>query len=217
MPEHYQNKTNSNETESKIINELPTTDHLHAADVPEMAIAPKATFVSILGVGAPGTDAFYRKMAFITDIGRILTHGDNTLDGSPVVEILYWYPDDAIQVGIADFYSVNPISSLLYRMLVQINENTSKADVEMARRSAMSASDMENEKLEIVTIPEQVVVQVMHHGPFANEYDTLARLGAIADHYGVRRSGPHHEIHLDPFNRSTPQDTLRTILRDPVS
>ncbi|WP_400243801.1 GyrI-like domain-containing protein [Niallia sp. JL1B1071] len=217
MTEHRQNKTNSNYTKRKIIDELPTTDHLHAADIPEIVIAPEATFVSILGVGAPGTDAFYRKMAFITDIGRILTYGANPPNASPVVEIIYWYPDDAIQVGIADFYSVNPISSLKYRMMVRINETTTKTDVEMARHSAMSASDTENEKLEIVTIPEQVVVQVMHHGPFANENDTLARLGALADHYGVRRSGPHHEIHLDPFNRSTPQDTLRTILRDPVS
>ena len=36
-------------------------------------------------------------------------------------------------------------------------------------------------------------------------------------HLGVVRSGPHQELHLDPFTLDTPQDTLRTILRDPVS
>lgn len=89
----------------------------------------------------------HRKMAFITDIGRILKQGDYTLEASPVVEILYWYPDDAIQVGIADFYSMNPISSLFYRMMVQINETTTMTAVGMAHYSTMSASDMENEKL----------------------------------------------------------------------
>jgi hypothetical protein len=42
-------------------------------------------------------------------------------------------------------------------------------------------------------------------------------LGAFADGAGVARSGPHHEIHLDAFTRQTPQDALRTILRDPVA
>lgn len=61
------------------------------------------------------------------------------------------------------------------------------------------------------------MVQVMHVGPFANEFDTLERLGALADNHSVKRNGPHHEIHLDPFTRETPQARLCTILRDPVA
>ncbi|MXG26714.1 GyrI-like domain-containing protein [Streptomyces sp. YIM 132580] len=60
------------------------------------------------------------------------------------------------------------------------------------------------------------VVQVMHQGPLDNEYETLARLGAFARERGLRRAGPHREVRLDPFTAQTPQDTLRTILRDPV-
>jgi hypothetical protein len=59
--------------------------------------------------------------------------------------------------------------------------------------------------------------KALHHGPFADEFGTLERLGAFADGAGVARSGPHHEIHLDAFTRQTPQDALRTILRDPVA
>ncbi|MFD5360821.1 GyrI-like domain-containing protein [Streptomyces tendae] len=66
-------------------------------------------------------------------------------------------------------------------------------------------------------LPESRVVQVMHHGPFKGEFETLARLGAFARERGLRRSGPHREIHIDPFTAQTPQDALRTILRDPVA
>ncbi|KFG75675.1 hypothetical protein [Streptomyces mutabilis] len=40
------------------------TSHLAAADTPELVRAPKATFLSVGGSGRPGTEAFYRKMAF---------------------------------------------------------------------------------------------------------------------------------------------------------
>jgi hypothetical protein len=57
----------------------------------------------------------------------------------------------------------------------------------------------------------------MHHRPFAEEFPTLELPGGLAQARGARRSGPHHEIHMDGFTRGTPQDTLRTILRDPVA
>jgi hypothetical protein len=71
--------------------------------------------------------------------------------------------------------------------------------------------------VELFALPEQDVVQVMHHGPFAEEFGTLARLGEFAQGLGLHRTGPHHELHLDGFSRETPQHSLRTILRDPVA
>jgi hypothetical protein len=73
------------------------------------------------------------------------------------------------------------------------------------------------DEMELFALPEQDVVQVMHHGPFAEEFGTLARLGRFAEGLGLHRSGPHHELHLDGFTRDTPQQSLRTILRDPVA
>ena len=50
----------------------------------------------------------------------------------------------------------------------------------------------------------------------ANVATTKHKDGDFASQHGLRRAGPHHEIHLDAFTRTTPQETLRTILRDPV-
>lgn len=189
------------------------TEHLHAADAPEHVRAPAVTYVAVLGAGAPGTDEFYRKKTLVTDIAGALDPATAT----PVEEIQYWYPERSRHVEIADFYSVNPVPSLLYRVLSQVPAGTTQEDLDAARARAASTADTASDEVTVFAVPEQDVVQVMHHGPFAEEYATLERLGAFATARGVRRSGPHHEVHLDAFTRTTPQGSLRTILRDPVA
>ena len=190
----------------------PLSEHLHSADVPEYVRAPRVDYVAVLGDGAPGSDEFYRKKILVSDIARILNQNDVT----PVVEIQFWYPKDSTPVEIADFYSVNAIPSLLYRVLARIPEGMTEADIAQARARAASVADTAADDVTAFTIPEQDVVQVMHRGPFAEEFGTLRRLGDFARTRNLHRAGPHHEIHLDAFTRATPQATLRTILRDPV-
>jgi hypothetical protein len=190
-----------------------STEHLHAADIPEFVRTPPVTYVAVMGNGAPGTDEFYRKKALLSQIARAL----NPKESTPVVEIQYWYPEGSTPVEIADFYSVNPISSLLYLVLAEAPTGTTQTDIESARTRASSAADTATDNVVVFSMPEQDVVQIMHHGPFAEEFGTLGLLGDFAHQQGLRRSGPHHEIHLDGFTGTTPQETLRTILRDPVS
>ena len=189
------------------------TPHLHATAEPELVRAPTVTYASVLGAGAPGTDEFYRKKAFVADLARELSTGG----ADPVVEIQYWYPEGSAPVDIADFYSVNPVHALEYRVLALVPDGTSTDALSVARSVAASPSDRATDVVELFSVPEHDVVQVMHRGPFADEFATLARLGGFAQDRGVRRDGPHHELHLDGFTRQTPQDTLRTILRDPVA
>jgi hypothetical protein len=195
------------------MNTTQLTEHLHASDSPEHVQTPDVHYVAVLGDGAPGSDQFYRKKMLVSDIARILNHSDET----PVVEIQFWYPENSTPVEIADFYSVNPIPSLLYRVLAQVPEGTTEAEIAEARAQAASVADTESDDVTPFTIPAQDVVQVMHHGPFSEEYETLDRLGDYARKSDLHRAGPHHEIHLDAFTRTTPQGTLRTILRDPVA
>ena len=188
------------------------TQHLHASDAPEHVRTPRVDYVAVLGDGAPGSDEFYRKKILVSDIARILNESDET----PVVELQFWYPKNSRPVEIADFYSVNPIPSLRYRVLAHIPEGARAADIAAARSRAASTADTSSDQVTAFSIPEQDVVQVMHHGPFAEEFATLSRLGDYARRRDLHRAGPHHEIHLDAFTRTTPQNTLRTILRDPV-
>ncbi|MFW6775651.1 GyrI-like domain-containing protein [Nocardioides sp. CPCC 205120] len=188
------------------------TRHLHASDDPELVRTPAVHYVAVPGSGAPGTDDFYRKKLFVGELARTLGDGD----ARPVIEIQYWYPEHLLPVEIADFYSVNPVDALQYRVMAAVPEGTTVQELADARARA-GTPDSAADVVELLTVPEQDVVQVLHHGPFAEELATLGRLGRFAASLGLRRSGPHHELHLDAFSRTTPQATLRTILRDPVA
>jgi hypothetical protein len=186
-----------------------------ASDEPELVISPHATYVSVSGTGAPATSVWHRKKRLVTDIARQLA--TNGLAPEKAIEhVDYRYLDSMPATNIADFYSVNPLDELHYRALAQVNDGVTLDDIAAARRAAASDLD-DDDELEIVIIPEQHVMQVMHHGFFAHELATLARLGAAAELLGLKRSGPHQEIYLDAFTPETPQDNLRTILRDPVA
>lgn len=179
----------------------------HAADEPERTTIAPATYLAISGSGPPGTDAFYAKKDAIS---RAAEH----LDLAGPIEIIYWFDPEHGEVDIARFYWTVDLSHLRYRILVGVPDETTlpalaDADDELADALGFG--------MEVFVMDEGEVVQVMHHGPFADEDETLARLGAFADRHGLRRSGPHHEIHLDAFGPGIPQDNLRTILRDPVA
>lgn len=195
---------------------LPLTDHFAASDEPELVRSPATRYVFVTGAGAPGDDEYYRKKALIVDIARALAPATSPAS-EPVAEGQYWYPDRSTPVGIADFYSVNPVSALHYRLMAAVGATTTDKDIDAVRIAAASASDIAADRLELLDLPEETVVQVMHHGPFAGELATLNRLGQFAERAGLARNGPHREMYLDAYTSETPQDTLRTILRDPVT
>ncbi|MBA8807001.1 GyrI-like domain-containing protein [Promicromonospora sukumoe] len=199
---------------------LPTA-LLAAGDEPELVRSPATRYVAVLGAGAPGNEEYYRRMALVSDVARALVP-DRAAPGAAapdrsVVEGQYWYPEGSAPVGIADFYSVHPVTELSYRLMVAVAQETTADDVAAARTAAASPSDTAGDALEVVDLPEETVVQVMHHGPFADELATLDRLGRFAAGAGVARSGPHREVYLVAYTAETPQDGLRTILRDPVA
>lgn len=196
---------------------LPLTDHLAASDEPELVRSPATRYVFVTGAGAPGDDEYYRKKALVVDVARALAPAASPGASDPVAEGQYWYPEGSTPVGIADFYSVNPVSELQYRLMAAVGATTTDKDIAAARDTAASPSDTAQDRLGLFDLPEETVVQVMHHGPFADELATLNRLGQFAERTGLARNGPHREMYLDAYTSETPQDTLRTILRDPVA
>lgn len=63
--------------------------------------------------------------------------------------------------------------------------------------------------------PAGRAVQMLHTGPFDREPESLRQMQEFIEERGLRRDGPHHEIYLSDFRRTSP-DKLRTILREPV-
>ncbi|GAA3799395.1 GyrI-like domain-containing protein [Cellulomonas soli] len=65
-------------------------------------------------------------------------------------------------------------------------------------------------------VDEGLSLQILHHGPYADEAPTLRRLHSeVIPERGLRERGLHHEIYLSDARRTAPEK-LRTVLRQPV-
>lgn len=120
---------------------LRLTDHFAASDEPELVRSPATRYVFATGAGAPGDDEYYRKKALIVDVARALAAASSPGASEPVAQGQYWYPDGSTPVGIADFYSVNRVSALHYRLMAAVGATTTDKDIAAARDVAASPSD----------------------------------------------------------------------------
>jgi len=80
------------------------------------------------------------------------------------------------------------------------------------RKGKAPASDW----LRFGVVEEGDAVQVMHHGPYADEGPTVAALHAFIGEAGLALRGTHHEVYLSDPRRAAPEK-MRTIIRQPVS
>ena len=62
---------------------------------------------------------------------------------------------------------------------------------------------------------EGLSVQIMYHGPYADEGPTIARMHEFIHQNGYGFNGKHHEIYLSDPRRTAPEK-LRTVIRQPV-
>jgi len=188
-----------------------------AKQQPEVVAIGKASYVSILGKGSPGTAVFYEKKKAIKEFVAELESnyaGTDLAFSSDVVEIFYWFDEDKVgYVDIGNFYTTVDLALLQYRIAIRIPEFiTSEAIGQIAlQRHDKSAMGFEH-----FTYTAGTCVQLLHKGPLAGELETLPLLQEFATENGFKKSGMHHEIHLTHFELGQSQAHLQTILRDPV-
>ena len=60
-----------------------------------------------------------------------------------------------------------------------------------------------------------VCVQILHIGPYEEEYRSLQKIEQYMKENNLVKNGPHHEIYLSDPRRTSPEK-LRTIPRQPV-
>jgi len=189
-----------------------------AKEQPELVEIEKASYVSILGKGSPGTAVFYEKKKAITEFLTALENNYAETDlafSSSVVEIFYWFDEEKVgHVDIGNFYTTVELDLLQYRIAIRIPDFITIDDIKQIagqRPDISFAGDFEH-----FTYTAGACVQLLHKGPFAGELETLPILQKFATDNGFKKSGMHHEIHLTHFELGQSQEHLQTILRDPV-
>jgi hypothetical protein len=109
-----------------------------------------------------------------------------------------------------------PRSEWSYKMMIRMpdyiiqDQVTSSIEAVVTKKKIPLAKD-----IELFTMTEGKVVQMLHNGPFSTEPETLQQLQHFIEKNGFEKNGLHHEIYLSDYNKSAPEK-LKTILREPV-
>jgi len=181
----------------------------------ERLTVPPLSYLVVDGIGDPSTAPAYTAAVQTLYAVSYGTRGLVKAAGGEVWTVMplegLWWADDwaAFTSGHRDEWR--------WRMMIAQPEVVTAPMVaealELAVRKGRAPA---GERLRLEVLDEGEALQVMHHGPYAEEGPTIAALHASISALGLAPSGPHHEIYLSDPRRSAPE-RMRTILRQPVA
>ncbi|RAJ37195.1 GyrI-like domain-containing protein [Pedobacter cryoconitis] len=118
--------------------------------------------------------------------------------------------------GLWDLNEHPPQRKWKYILLIRIPAYIQKDSLYTAIEHVVSTKEILLAKeIELYTMQENNVVQVLHTGSFCTEPGAVQQLHAFIEKKGLQKTGLHHEVYLSDFRNTVPEK-LRTILRQPV-
>ncbi|MET9864232.1 GyrI-like domain-containing protein [Streptomyces smyrnaeus] len=100
-----------------------------------------------------------------------------------------------------------------WHLFLRLPDELDPATVDRAREAARP-SVAAVDRVQLVTFTEGLCVQLVHHGPYADEPASLARMDRYMRDNGLVPNGLHHEIYLSDVTETDPAK-MRTLLRHP--
>jgi hypothetical protein len=176
---------------------------------------PAMPFLMIDGTGDPNTSTGYREAiealyGVAYALKFMLKRGPQAADYVVMPSEGLWWSED-----MADFLTDNRAGWQWTMMIAQpppVTGDMVAAAIEETRKKK-GLPGLAHLRSEV--FQEGLSAQIMHHGPYAAEGPTIARLHEQIAAGGYRRRGKHHEIYLSDPRRSDPEK-MRTVLRQPV-
>ena len=195
--------------------------HLYRPSAKEVAVVdvPPLQFVMIDGAIEPGespgtSPAFGQAMQALYGISYTLKFASKRRQEDPIdysvmaLEALWWVEDD-------DFDITRPDNWHWTAMMMQPEHITNDMFREALGQLAKKKPDLALDLLRFETFHEELSVQIMHIGPYAEEPATIAKMDEFARENGYRMRDRHHEIYLGDPRRADPAK-LKTVLRHPI-
>jgi len=179
---------------------------------PVLVDIPPIPYLSVVGQGSPGGDAFVRgvQSLFGAAFGIKMARKFAGLGDYKVCPLQgQWWVDGKSWMEV-------PRDKWQWKLMIRTPENITQSDLEAAREAAKrKKKDFDLDAVVLETIDEGRCVQVLHVGPYSMEHKTIAAMDAFAIGQGLTMHGLHHEIYLSDPRRVDPAK-LKTILRHPV-
>lgn len=194
-------------------------DYYSASGNPEMINIGKMYFVSMLAKGSFTDGIFYQRIAVLQQVVQKISDvfkGSDQFFESLVLEGLYWNDNKYGEHTISQVFDAGPLSELNYRLMIRVPEYVTEEHLSGAIKHLPIEQKEIAKSLGLFEYEEGRCVQMLHVGPFINEYQTLGQLEEYAGVNQLQKGGIHHEIYLVDFTKGGSQDHLKTILREPV-
>lgn len=191
---------------------------------PSVIDVPQMVFIMADGEGDPNTSASYKNaMEVLYGLSYSIKMSKmNSIQPEgyfeyvvPPLEGLWWIEGDAF-----DGRRILDKKQFRFTSMIRQPEFVTQEVFEAAKEVLLKKKpeiDFSTTRLE--TFKEGLCCQIMHHGPYDDEPETVAELNQFIMEHGyvcdISESRWHHEIYLgDP--RKTAPERLRTVIRHPV-
>ena len=175
---------------------------------------PKMNFLMIDGKGAPGSIDHKNAIEALYSVAYTLkftVKREQEIDYSvPPLEGLWWAED------LSDYVKDNR-ENWEWRMMIMQPEFVSKslykkAISQVEEKKKLIALD----EIQFEAFREGRSAQTLHIGPFSEEGPTIERVHSFILEGGKKIIGKHHEIYLNDYRRTKPEN-LKTVIRQPMS
>lgn len=184
---------------------------------PQLCRIPKQKFLTIKGQGNPNSPEFSERVGGLFPLAwtlKMMPRKGVEIEGYYDYVV---YPLEGYWTMPADFQGGTMDKDLLiYEIMIKQPDFITEELVEEAKRMVIAAKKAEPpllEAIELKTIEEGLVVQVLHKGSFDEEYRSFEKISEFCEENHLIRVGKEHkEIYLSDFKKTAP-DKLKTILR----
>ena len=193
-----------------------------AKNKPEIVTVPKANYIAVRGEGNPNEEggayqnaisvlyavAYTLKMSYKTDykIEGFFEYVVPPLEG-------FWWQDGVTGVDYGNKDSFKWIS------VIRLPDFVTKKDFAWAVETATRKKKIDCSIAEFLTVDEGLCVQIMHHGSFDDEPESVALMDAYLQEKGyvndINNKRLHHEIYMSDA-RKVPADKWKTVIRHPI-
>lgn len=181
-----------------------------------LATVPRQQFLAIEGAGDPNNSVEWQSaVATLYGLSYTIKFALKKRGTTPDYGVM---PLEGLW-GLADGvpYSPNaPRELWRWTALIVQPDFVTPDDVEAARAAlGKKKSDARPHDARLDSMEEGQAAQIMHLGPYADEWPTIERLHAFITDEGLTPHMRHHEIYLSDPERTAPAK-MKTILRHPV-
>lgn len=190
---------------------------------PQIVAVPPMNYIAVRGKGDPNAEGGAYKQAIgvlyaVAYTIKMSKMGDHRMDGYfdfvvPPLEGFWWQEG---REGIA--YSDK--DAFCWISVIRLPDFVTQEEFAWAVAEASRKKGLDCTCAEFLTVEEGVCVQIMHHGSFDSEPETVAVMDRFVEENGYRNDFSetrlHHEIYLSDA-RKVPAEKWKTVIRHPVT